>query len=478
MNDQLNKMRAMIASAKHKGTEVNNARKKIKTLKTTLENLRVERAMHVRESGSLAPHLHCPHLPHTHTPSQGIMDGDKGGAASADPQEQKVLGEIESWKNAYRSSFSELHKLKVHWLCVAHPPPNPSCTHTPTPTPPPTTMEQKDIEHIDKVVCKLRKKRAEDFESWYENSLKKVGLTHTAVAAISSTADTAQSRPTPPGKPATPQRGPARSPLPGHTSAASTIEAARNGSASSDSKEGGRYSHSAGGASGGAPHYPHQHPHMQAHMQAPHPGYNQTAPVAPSNGAGVVQAWRGPSADGHRERYGGGGGHQVLPPAGGATPAPVGYTPGYGMPVASGMLPPGAPGAGGGGGGYAGHAPPQYYQQQPPQQQYYQQQQYAHTMPAATGTGTSTAASYPQARGSVQVRSSGASTATAAPLPTTGIRYTFAACASPVMLFVPNTVPPPSTCSSAVEDDVAAFQNAMAQLHALQASGHIRRPAP
>ena len=60
--------------------------------------------------------------PPTHTPSQGIMDGDKGGAATADPEEQKVLGEIESWKNAYRSSFSELHKLKVHWQCFAHPP--------------------------------------------------------------------------------------------------------------------------------------------------------------------------------------------------------------------------------------------------------------------------------------------------------------------------------------------------------------------
>jgi len=128
-NKQL--LKAKYGEAKSTGEKVNKARSAINYLKTTIEQLRRERAMErVVEGGG---------------------DGEeKGGEESkdddfVDPEEQQHRKAIEQEKYVYKENFGRLRELK------------------------------SAIEHIQKLLEKSRVKMQSDFDVWYKHCIDFVG---------------------------------------------------------------------------------------------------------------------------------------------------------------------------------------------------------------------------------------------------------------------------------------------------------------
>jgi len=110
-------MKEKYVEAKNLGESVNKARNKINYLKSTIEQIRRERAI------------------------EGLLEnkeGEEGEGPPPDPEEERLKAEIDEEKQVYKNSFTALKTLKT------------------------------EIEHIQRLLQKTSKKMQADFDTWYE----------------------------------------------------------------------------------------------------------------------------------------------------------------------------------------------------------------------------------------------------------------------------------------------------------------------
>lgn len=108
VEDNLQVMKQKIAEVKKLAGGVNNARKRIQYLKATIEQVRVEAAVHVRSCACL---FGPTPLRLTAIRKQGIVDESKSNQPSA--QEAKLLEDIAAEKKGYKQGYQDLQRLRV-----------------------------------------------------------------------------------------------------------------------------------------------------------------------------------------------------------------------------------------------------------------------------------------------------------------------------------------------------------------------------
>ena len=155
VEDNLQVMKQKIAEVKKLAGGVNNARKRIQYLKATIEQVRVEAAVHVRSCACL--------FGPTPLRLTAICAASRVSWMSPNPTspvhkrrncsktllpKRRATSKATRTYNGYGCDATRSMVVVVRWGVL-------------------TPLLQKEIEHIDKLVTKCRKQLNADFESWY-----------------------------------------------------------------------------------------------------------------------------------------------------------------------------------------------------------------------------------------------------------------------------------------------------------------------